>query len=580
MGTIQSTIVVERDVPCPLRDGTVLRGDVYRRSGEGRWPVLVHRTPYGKTHPSFVTSLMFHPFEAVERGYVVYVQDARGRFNSDGNWTPLHCERNDGYDSVEWASTQSWSSGKIGVYGSSYMGVTALQALASRPPHLAAGVVYLTGANYYDGWVYSGGALELLFVLRWCAGQAMDTLRRSAMRDQDRAAARERLVWILDHPEEASRFRPLIDVFGPADPLVPHWRAWLEHPEYDAFWKAADPLTQVSEAGIPILSIAGWYDGFLKGHIDLHHALTEAKSRRPDGPHEDLILGPWDHEAYLSLRPSTAGDASFGVKAIAGQPGLGSTILDWFGRWLGKTSEDREPQRSSCRYFVLGANEWRSSAQWPPSTKMQRLYLSGDRANSSAGSGRLSHEVPVASSINTFVHDPGNPVPTVGGRHLGYWYGHAGIQNQAAVEQRSDVLVFTSELLSRPLTLAGAVQAELYVRSTTRAADFALKLIDVRPDGYCANVADGIQRVSWPADRPSADDVQKIAVDLWHSAYLFEAGHRLRLEIAGSNFPRFDVNDGLGQGSSVRTKAVPAPFEQQVLSGTQWPSSIALQLEG
>jgi putative CocE/NonD family hydrolase len=523
---------------------------------------------------------MFHPFDAVERGYTVYVQDARGRFNSDGDWIPIHGERDDGYDTVEWASAQPWSNGKVGVYGSSYMGVTALQALASRPPHLAAGVVYLTGANYYDGWVYSGGVLELMFVLRWCAGQAMDTLRRSNMSDKGRSAARERLVWILDHPEQASRFRPLIDVFGPADPLVPHWRTWLEHPEYDAFWQAADPLTRVAEAGIPILSIAGWYDGFLKGHIDLHDALTKARFGRSDRPHEDLILGPWDHEAYLSLRPSTAGDASFGVRAVAGQPGLGSTILDWFDRWLGKTREDGTLEGSISRYFVIGASEWRSSKQWPPSTKMQRLYLSGSRANSSAGSGRLEYEAPITSSINAFVHDPGNPVPTVGGRHLGYWYGHAGIQNQAAVEQRSDVLVFTSEPLSKPLTLAGAVQAELYVQSTMQSADFALKLVDVRPDGYCANVADGIRRVNWPVGKASGNDVRKIAVDLWHSAYLFGAGHRLRLEIAGSNFPRFDVNDGIGGGSSVRAKAVSAPYEQKVLAGTQWPSSIAVQLEG
>lgn len=578
MDTIASSIVVERDVACAMRDGTILRGDVYRRTGADPLPVLVHRTPYGKTHPSFVSALMFHPFDAVERGYVVFVQDVRGRFASDGVWTPLQCERDDGYDTVEWASAQPWGNGAVGIYGSSYMGVTALQAVAARPPHLAAAAAYMTGANYHDGWIYSGGAFELLFALRWCATQAIDALRRSQLRGQDRDAAQERLSWIVEHPDQATRYRPLVDVFGAADPLVPHWRKWLAHPAYDAYWEAVDASRRVADARVPVLNIGGWYDGFLKGNLDLHQALAKAQLEGIS-VHEDLILGPWDHEAYLSLRPSMAGDASFGSKAVGGQPGLGTIILKWFDRWLRPGTGADAPAGPSTRYFVIGPNEWRSSRCWPPSDATIRFYLSGGPANASSGLGRLEPEPATDACVSTLVHDPSNPVPTVGGRHLGYWYGHAGIQNQAAVEQRSDVLVFTSVPLADPLTLAGGVKADLHVRSNARSADFALKLIDVRPDGYCANVADGIRRVVWPSSPDSINTEQRIVVDLWHSAYVFEAGHAVRLEIAGSNFPRFDVNQGLGDRSSICIDALAAPFKQQVLAGGQWSSTLTLQLE-
>jgi len=564
------SIAVDRDLPCRLRDGTVLRGDLYRRSDGPPAPVLVHRTPYDKQHPTFTTSLMIHPFDAVERGYAVYVQDARGRFASDGDWTPFHCEREDGYDTIEWAAEQPWSNGKVGIYGSSYMGVTTVQALASRPPRLTAAAAYLTGSNYFDGFVYSGGALELLFILRWTAAQAVDSLRRATVDEATRAAAGERLLWILGSPAEASRFRPLIEVFGAADFLVPHWRNWLQHVDYDAFWQATDPLTEVSRSAVPLLSIAGWYDGFLKGQIDLHQTLSDSGRSAP----ETLILGPWDHEAYLSLRPTSAGDRSFGPTVIGGVPGFNTLVLDWFDRWMKPEAVPAEPVRSSCRYFVIGPDEWRHSDSWPPEGRTLTLYLDGAPAASSGGEGRLSPEKPAAASRNVIRHDPANPVPTAGGRHLGYWYGHAGIQDQAADERRGDVLVFTGAPLEEPVTLQGGVEAELWVAFDARSADFAAKLVDVGPDGYCANVVEGISRV----ERQS-DALQKVTIDLWHGAWVFAEGHRLRLEIAASNYPRFDVNLGLGKAENFRAGEITAPFAQSVESSAETPSFVTLQVD-
>lgn len=561
-------VTVERDVACRMRDGVVLRGDLYRDSAAPPGPVLIHRTPYGKTHPAYVTSLMIHPFEAVDRGYCVYVQDVRGRFSSDGVWTPIGCEREDGYDTVEWAAAEPWSDGRVGIYGSSYMGVTTLQAVASRPPHLGAAASYLTGANYHDSFVYSGDAFELLFVLRWCAGQAVETLRRSRMAEKERAAAGERLIWILDNPREAVRFRPLADVFGAADPLVPHWRSWLAHSDYDDFWKAADPRRLVAGSGVPLLNIAGWFDGFAKGALDLHDAIETARHEGTAATPERLILGPWDHEAYLSLRPTSSGDAQFGIAAMGGQPGLSGTILDWFDRWL-KDSE--RPDEQSCRYFVIGPNAWRESPSWPPEGQELKFNLAGSPANSSGGAGKLVSGVPDDDVVNALVHDPENPVPTVGGRHLGYWYGHAGIHDQSAVQDRQDVLVFESGPLDEETTIAGPVTAEIWLRSDRPTVDVAVKLVDVRSDGYRANVAEGIRRCG-----SKLGEDHLATVDLWHVAYAFNAGHRIVLEIAASNFPRFDVNDGRPSDVRWRSASPGEPFRVEIRSGPLRPSSLSL----
>ena len=567
-----SEIIVQRDVSCAMRDGTILRGDVYRPGTDKRYPVLVHRTPYGKTHPVYMTSLMIHPFEAVEHGYALFIQDVRGRFQSDGNWSPIQCESQDGYDTVEWASAQPWSNGQVGIYGSSYMCVSAAQATASKPPHLKAAALYIGGSNSYDGFVYSGGAFEALFMLRWFATQALDTLKKTSLTGEPLAQARERLLWIIDNPAAAIQTRPLIDVFGAADSLVPHWRTWLQHPDYDAYWKAIDPVQPIAESGIPLLNIAGWYDGFLKGHLDLNRAIQATRHAGGTTTHQNMIIGPWDHESYISLRPSSAGDSAFGSKAVGGQPGLSKQILEWFDQWLQKEKQ-QTPIKSDVRYFVMGTNAWQTADQWPPQSVTRSYYLAGTHPNTSKGNGRLAQTASDTETTNRFVHDPNNPVPTIGGRHLGYWYGHAGVQDQAPAETRHDVLVFTSDALTSPLSLIGNVQAELFVRCSAQSADFNVKLIDVRPNGYCANIVEGILRV-----KGLDQETKKITVDLWDTAYVVPAGNRLRVEIAGSNFPRFDVNDGCANAWNATAKASLLPVEQQILTGGAVASRMIVQV--
>ncbi len=572
-----TSLIVERNMSCRMRDGTVLRFDLYRSSREGRFPVLLNRTPYNKIHPQYTTAMLFHPFDAVERGYAVVVQDTRGRFESEGEWAPFQSEAEDGYDTVEWIAQQPWSNGDVAIYGGSYIGLTSLQAAAANPPHLRGAIAYLTAANPYEGWVHSGGAFELVFNLRWVAKNAMFRLRRAKLSDEAREAAQKRLQWVADAPEESVNFTPIEEVFGPAEIVVPYWRDWVRRWSYDEFWRAFDATRTIPNANVSILSISGWYDGLLKGHLDLHKAIAARRENSPgaEGATDELIMGPWDHEAYHNVvRLDTAGEAVFGATAVSGTAGLSARVLDWCDRTLGpkKGTKDAKPPVS---YFMMGPNEWRASQTWPPSSSQKTLYLAGERANSSDGNGMILDHPAAGHAVNTWIHDPHNPVPTAGGRHLGYWYGHSGVVNQAEVERRADVLVFTSAHLAEDVELAGPVLAQLYVRSTAQSTDFTAKLVNVRTDGYCVNVAEGIRRMQSVerADKPAL-----IEIDLWDSAYVFKAGSRIRVEIASSNFPRFDINGGLPQPPATTRKSDWRTSVQEVHVGAEFPSRVLMTL--
>lgn len=564
-------IICERDVACEMRDGTVLRADVYRPDDTGPLPVLLHRIPYGKDHPLCVTNLMFPPIVAAARGYAVVVQDVRGRGASDGRWEPLRPEASDGYDSVEWAAAQPWADGRVGVYGSSYMGVTALQAVAAAPPHLAAAVAYLTGASYHDGWVHSGGAFELVFNLRWAAAQALAEAHRTDLDDPDRQAALARLRWITDNPFAAARATPLAEVFGPADPLVPYWREWLARPRRDGYWAAVDARQGLSAATVPVLSILGWYDGFLRAHLDAVAALDDALHAGRSPSHE-IIIGPWDHEAYQGTRANAAGEELFGSEAASGAAGLGETILSFFDRVLRPDSaEPTPPEALRVRYFVVGANQWRRAHRWPPAGDHRRWYLRSD----GAGGRTLSPEAPEVSAADTFRYDPLDPVPTRGGRHLGYWYGRAGIVDQAGLEARDDLLCYTGSHLVEPLELAGPVRVRLYARSGASHTDLTAKLIDVRPDGYAANIAEGIVRVTPDIAVLDGASPAQVEIDLCDVAYRLEAGHRLRLEVASSNFPRFDRHGNLPGVPAHTAEEDWAATTQEIRTGPATPSHVS-----
>jgi putative CocE/NonD family hydrolase len=533
-------LIVERDVRVAMRDGVNLAADVYRPNDHAPHPVLVHRTPYSKSNAWFVGGLMFNPLDAVQRGYVIVVQDTRGRFGSEGDWEPFANEAADGYDTVEWAATQPWSDGNVGIYGSSYMGVTTIQALVAAPPHLKAAVSYMTGADYHNGWTYSGGAFELGFNLWWTNFLGWDTASRLKVSEAERTELLGRLAEATGDPWTAARHLPLGDLPAFQGEVAPYWQDWLRHPVYDDYWRRVDALERTADIRAPLLQIAAWYDNFLRGHLDLNERL------RGHGQHR-LVIGPWDHEAYLSLGLSRAGERDFGPSAISGPTLVADLALQWFDHWL---AEKESPLMATppVRYFMMGANSWQEADAWPPASTPTRWYLrSGGRANTRQGDGALTLEPPGAEPADSYRYDPADPVPSLGGRTLHPNLGPAGVQNQATLQEREDVLVYTSTRLTTPVAVAGPVSVTLFAASSAPDTDFTAKLVDVEPDGYCANIAEGIIRARYRSGEPREEllepgKVTEFRIDLWDVAHTFRVGHRIRVEISSSNFPRFDRN--------------------------------------
>jgi uncharacterized protein len=568
-------VIVDRHVECEMRDGTILRADVYRPDDESR-PVLVHRIPYNRQNPMSLTNSMFPPMLAASRGYAVVVQDTRGRFGSDGRFQPFSQEGDDGYDTIEWAANQPWSNGKVGIYGSSYMGVTSLQAVAAAPPHLVTAIAYLTGGNYQDGWVYTGGAFEWLFNLRWAAGPAASELHRLGADEESAQTMRRRLEWIVHEPEEALWHTPTSDVFGEAGEAIPFWGEWMENPEYGPYWEAVDLTRSLVGSTIPTLNVAGWYDPFLFGQLQTWRALRQEGGA--DVGHE-LMIGPWDHEAYQSVRSNAAGDRFFGPTAVGGASGLGRVFLGWFDRHLKGTPAEAES--APVRFFHMGPDHWAPAAAWPPTNQGSTLYLrSGGAANTRRGDGLLNAAPPDEDTVDSYLYDPHHPVPTRGGRHLGFRYGRAGVQDQSDVELRDDVLVFTGASLTEPLDVVGAVRLVLHVRSSSPTTDFTAKLVDVAPDGYCANVAEGIRRVSETDGDLRGEGPLEVSIDLWDTAYRFDTGHRVRLEVSSSNFPRFDRNGNVPGNPSTIPESEWVIAAQQVWSGPKFPARLMLGGDG
>ena len=482
-------VTVEFDVEVAMRDGARLATDVYRPADQLRHPVLVLRTPYNKSAPQ--NSNVITPLSAAQKGYVVVMQDIRGRFKSEGTFEPFVNEQADGHDAVEWAAAQPWSDGKVGVYGSSAAGTTALAAVVAQPPHLRSCFVYSTVSNFHEGWVYSGGAFELGFNYQWVIPGLV--LPDKAHLASDGASAEEvRQLLIKAYAKSESTIRHLppkgLPVFGTS--VTHYWKKWLSHPSYDDYWKAIDVSAKAQAIRIPVMHISGWYDTFLRGHLDLNKRL------RTDGdfPHR-LVFGPWEHHTYVSST-TTAGERDFGRDASMSPVILNEMASQWFDGTLRGLPGKDFPR---VRYFLMGENAWVETDSWPPRHKDVRYFLrSAGHANTWSGDGFLSAEAPRgAESPDSYVYDPEDPVLTNGGRLNQYRFGPGGVQNQASIEERRDVLVYSSQPLASPTVITGPVSLTLFFSSSAPDTDVAAKLVDVGPDGYCANIAEGMLRARY-----------------------------------------------------------------------------------
>jgi putative CocE/NonD family hydrolase len=546
-------VQTEFGVEAKMRDGTVLRADIYRPIGDGKFPVLLQRTPYDKRNEAEFG------IKAAARGYVVIVQDVRGRYSSDGDWYPFKNEPNDGYDTVEWAATLPYSNGKVGMFGGSYVGATQMLAAVAHPPHLTAICPVVTASNYHDGWTYQGGAFEQWFNESWTSGLAQDSLSRMIERNTNAMNN----IWksplteykLFDIPNSTSDS-------GLIHTLAPYYADWLAHPEYDAYWKQFSIEEHYPEIQVPIFTVAAWYDIFLGGSLRNYmgvksHGGTEAARK---GQRLLVVIG--GHAGG----GRKVGDVDFGAAAPFQEDDfLNDMILSWYDFQLKGMSNDFAKSKA-VRLFVMGVNQWRDEDDWPLArAKETKYYLhSAGKANTTGGDGTLNTNVGKAEPADRYTYDPANPAPTVGGplccdaKHL-----KPGPRDQRAVEAREDVLVYSTPVLTNDMEVTGPVKMELFASSSVVDTDFLAKLVDVWPDGFAQNLTEGIVRARYRDSQEHAslmnpNQIYKFSIDMWATSNVFKKGHRVRLEISSSNFPRFDRNMNNGEDSAAGRKAIPA----------------------
>ena len=569
-----SRIVVERDVAVPMRDGVVLRADVYRPDGADGCPVLMERTPYDKKARGR-PGVLLDALRYAEQGYAVVVQDTRGRFASDGAFYPFRGEAADGADSIAWAAALPYSNGRVGLFGASYAGATQWLAASTTPPALAAMAPARTAASYYQPWAYQGGVLQLGFLLHWALSSlGPDTVRRLVAAGSAPPDWPRRLGQAIDAFEELARERPPL-AHGPVAELaaaaLPYFHDWLAHPTDDAYWRAYDVERRLDAVATPTLHIGGWYDIFLQGTL---RAFVAMQGRDGAGgvPRQRLVIGPWAHGPMNDA----VGAVQFGVAAGGEAAGVGAMLRQWFDAWL-RGDEAGLAGQAPVRLFVMGVNTWRDEAAWPLARALPtRYYLH-------AGGG-LSEESPRHEAPDSYRYDPTDPAPTLGGGTL--MEGHAvnrnaGPRDQRPLEARPDVLVYTSPPLARPLEVTGPVSLELYASSSAEDTDWVARLIDVHPDGAAILIADGIVRARYRDGTATPaflepGRVYRFTVDLVATSNLFRAGHRLRVHVTSSSFPRFAPNPNTRVDNPYFEPTEPRVAEQTIYHDASYPSCIVL----
>jgi len=542
--TTKYEVTVERGVAAKMRDGVTLRADIYRPKADGKFPVLLVRTPYDKT------GNMNFGLRAAARGYLVISQDVRGRFASEGEWYPFKNEILDGYDTVEWAAALPYSNGKVGMFGGSYVGATQYLAAIAKPPHLAGICPTVTASNYHDGWTYQGGAFEQWFNESWSSGLALDTIRRRS--DQG------------INPLKGSKVLPLVNyplLDAPsAAGIAPYFTDWLAHPNYDSYWKQISIEDHYADIQVPVLSFAAWYDIFLGGSIKNYIGLKKGAGTEEARKGQRLVVYVGGHAGGSSS--SKVGAVDFGEKLPIDEDGV---MLRWYD-WLLKGEADGVEKEKTVRIFVMGKNQWRDEDDWPlDRAKSTRYYLhASGGANGLSGNGTLGINAPAEEKADQYVYDPADAVPTIGGplccQPLPTGVGP---QDQRPAEERPDVLVYTTPAFTKDTEVTGPVLLDLYASSSAVDTDFTGKLVDVWPNGFAQDLTEGILRLRYRNSQEKPElanpgETYHITADLWATSNVFLAGHKLRLEVSSSNFPRFDRNLNTGEEQASATRMVKA----------------------
>lgn len=569
-------IVIEKNIDIPMRDGCVLRGDLYRPDGAEKYPVLLNRTPYDKAFP-LISSLTLDAIRAAQRGYNVVFVDCRGCFASEGTFNCFTDEARDGYDTIEYLARQPWSDGKVGMFGASYMGATQWLAATQNPPSLKAIAPSITASDYHDGWTYQGGAFSLFFNVSWpMITIGLSRLMRERESNPDAARELNEVMASIDSMRERMDFLPLKE-FPLFRAGAPYFADWLNHPNYDDYWRKLCIEENHARIDVPALNFGGWYDIFQGGTIRNYLGM-KARGATDAARKQRLMMGPWHHALPL---PSLVGEVDMGFRGGAASADLDGEQLAFFDYWL-KGKDNGVGSSAPVKVYVMGLKEWREEQEWPlPGTDWRKYFLhSRGRANSAMGDGALSTAAPGAEPPDSYLYNPLDPVPTRGGGLC--CYGNSvpgGAYDQSGVEHRADVLVYSTEPLAEDLEVTGPIRLTLYASSSAPDTDFTAKLVDAGPCGFARNLTDGIIRARVRESQSSPllitpGKVYEYNIDMWSTSNLFKAGHRIRLEVSSSNFPRFDRNPNTGH--DLFTDAETRPALQTVMHESGYASHLTL----
>ncbi|HUG80166.1 MAG TPA: CocE/NonD family hydrolase [Bryobacterales bacterium] len=562
----RNDIAMENRVAVPMRDGVILYADIYRPVGEGKYPVLVSRTPYSteRAPSSYAAGVYF-----ARRGYVFVYQDIRGRHESEGNWEPFRDDIDDGYDTIEWAAKQPWSTGKVGMQGGSYLGHVQWRAAMATPPHLVTIFPLVASTSLYHDWITRNGGWRLSFNFGWGAvrqeSRIMQNTGQHTFDGGPENISYDKVLWHL----------PLNSMQELVGRNAQFYKDWLAHPNYDDYWRKINVEEVFEKIGIPVYTLGGWFDIFSQGTLRGYAGMSKKGKTETARKGSNMIIGPWGHGPSQET-----GALDFGATAPVDSNAL---QLRWYDYWLKgiQNGVDTEPP---VKLFVMGPNEWLWENEYPLArTQYTELYFhSGGKANSKRGDGTLTWDKPVSNeSADKYAYDPDAPVPSVGGNNCCGTPTPAGPQEQNEVESRQDVLVYTTDFIEEPVRIAGPVKVVLYASSDAVDTDFVAKLVDVYPDGKAYNMAEGIMRARYhnSLEKPELLEpgkIYKFEIDLVGTGVEFQQGHRIRVQVASSHFPQFDRNPNTGKpfGASADVKIA----NQTIHHTAAQPSHIVLPI--
>ena len=549
-----------RMVSMYTRDRVRLDADVYTPDAAGDFPVLLMRQPYGRAIAS--TVVYAHPTWYAAQGYIVVIQDVRGRGTSEGEFRLFASETEDGYDAVNWAASLPQSTGRVGMYGFSYQGMTQLYAATAQPEALKAIAPAMVGYNPYTDWAYENGALCLQAGLGWAIQLAAETARRKGD-----VSAYQRLY-------AASRNLPLYDPI-PARPeilteLAPDsfFHDWLDHPEFDDYWQALTP--QLAGVDLPMLHVGGWFDPYLRGDLRLFREMCDRSAHL-----QHLWIGPWGHIPW----GRKAGGVDFGPDA---ESPIDALQIRWFDHVL-KVIETGLGDEPSVRLFEMGTNQWRKFAHWPTGQTQSYALKSTGLAGIRQDNGSLvetatavnrqpvveTRLTPSANSEDVIVHDPWRPVPSLGG-HAAF---PSGSFDRSAIDCRSDVMTYTTAPLTAGLTVVGEGIVEVYCAADAPSFDLCAVLSEVRTNGAVYNLTQGYRRIDEHSDLS-----QSVEVPLHPTCFHITKGNALRLSLSAACFPAYAVNPGTGEPLR-NSQLINARIITLVIhSGQEYPSNVTLRL--